>query len=360
MSIYFTQGKGWRYDFNLDKERFTKSGFKTKKEAMKAMIARKEEKLNPKPVKKTPTDMDFLTLVNKRMDYIKVYNSEKHFRESVYFAKKWIKRWKKFKCSEITTDMIEKFIIERSLSGKYAANTDLRLLRATFNFGIKKKFITNNPTNGIAFLPVDKGTRKYIPTHEEIDKVIAIAEPDTQDYLWTIRETMARVGEINSLTWSDVDLNNKCVILKTRKKKGGNLTPRSVPMTQKLFEVLSNRFADRNKIIPWVFYHRVWSKSENKFVETPYVNRSNLMQSLCKKAGVTYFKYHALRHSGASLMDSANVPIGSIQRILGHEDRKTTEIYLHSIGNSEREAIKIFERARQNSHTDSHTLQNTV
>jgi hypothetical protein len=30
-------------------------------------------------------------------------------------------------------------------------------------------------------------------------------------------------------------------------------------------------------------------------------------------------------------MDSENVPIGSIQRILGHENRTTTEIYLHSI-----------------------------
>jgi site-specific recombinase XerD len=28
-------------------------------------------------------------------------------------------------------------------------------------------------------------------------------------------------------------------------------------------------------------------------------------------------------------MDSQNVSIGSIQRLLGHENRTTTEIYLH-------------------------------
>jgi len=44
-------------------------------------------------------------------------------------------------------------------------------------------------------------------------------------------------------------------------------------------------------------------------------------------------------------LDNANVPIGAIQKILGHENRTTTEIYLHSIGELEREAIAIFERS---------------
>ena len=53
-------------------------------------------------------------------------------------------------------------------------------------------------------------------------------------------------------------------------------------------------------------------------------------------------------------MDRNNVPIGSIQRILGHEDRRPTEIYLHSIGNAEREAMARFEEASRNSQTKSH------
>ena len=79
------------------------------------------------------------------------------------------------------------------------------------------------------------------------------------------------------------------------------------------------------------------------------------MKSLCKKAGVRYFRYHPLRHLGASMLDRANVNIGSIQRILGHENRSTTEIYLHSIGESEREAMRIFEEVSENPHTESHT-----
>jgi integrase len=78
------------------------------------------------------------------------------------------------------------------------------------------------------------------------------------------------------------------------------------------------------------------------------------MKTLCKKAGVRYFRYHALRHFGASVLDSANINIGSIQRILGHENRTTTEIYLHSIGESEREAMKVYEELTEKSHTESH------
>jgi integrase len=77
------------------------------------------------------------------------------------------------------------------------------------------------------------------------------------------------------------------------------------------------------------------------------------MKVLCKKADVRYFRFHALRHAGASIMDRMNVPISSIQRILGHENRTTTEIYLHSIGDTERVAIAAYEQARNGgfSHT---------
>ena len=54
-------------------------------------------------------------------------------------------------------------------------------------------------------------------------------------------------------------------------------------------------------------------------------------------------------------MDNINTPIGVIQKILGHENRKTTEIYLHSFDRSEKQAIREYEAARKKSHTKSHT-----
>ena len=61
-------------------------------------------------------------------------------------------------------------------------------------------------------------------------------------------------------------------------------------------------------------------------------------------------------------MANQNVSIGAIQNILGHENRNTSEIYLHSIGNTERDAINAYEKATIGSHTemDSHTESRTV
>ncbi len=64
-----------------------------------------------------------------------------------------------------------------------------------------------------------------------------------------------------------------------------------------------------------------------------------------------------LRHFGALIINNAKVQIGSIQRILGHENRRTTEIYLQSIGEAEREAMAVYEDVCENKNplTDSLT-----
>jgi len=367
MGTYSMKGKGWRYDFTLKGERYTQAWFKNKREAVKAENERRKEvggqnkvwKARTEESPKMPTDMDFLELVNRRLDFIKAYNSRQHYLEHISRAKRWAGRWAGRLSCEILEDDIQEFILERSRVSNHTANKELIRLRAMFNHGVRKGWIYANPTTGIEKLPEEKRL-PYVPSPEVVEKVIAEADRDTQDYLWLIRDSMARVGEINKLTWDDVDLTKRFIVLYTRKKKGGSLTPRKVPMSDRAHLILLRRYRERAFDKPWVFWHE-WNdtRSGEKRVG-PYRDRKRIMKTLCKNAKVPYFRFHALRHSGASTLDEANVPTGVIQRLLGHESRETTEIYLHALRDTDRSAVAVFDGKvipfpRHNSHTDSHT-----
>lgn len=344
MSQYFRKGKGWKYDFTLNKKRYTKSWFPTKAEAKKEEGKRKEEILNPTPKQIQKTHITFLELLNKRLSYVKDYNSKRHYTDYIYFGRRWVKFFgDKTLCNEIVLTKCRDYLHTRKKVSSYTANKELRYLRSTFNWGIKENLIFDNPTQGISFFPVEKNI-KYVPPKEDILSVIIAANNNEQDYLWVILETMARINEINNLTWEDVNFESKYIVLYTRKKRGGHKTPRKIPMTEKLNQVLSYRYKNRDKTKAWVFVSEKTGKS--------YQYRKNLIKKLCFKAKVKQFSFHALRHYGASVLDNAGVNTGTIQRLLGHERRETTEIYLHSFDKNSIEAMQILEKSHSISHSD--------
>jgi integrase len=305
MSVYSVKKSGWRYDFILNGIRYTEAGFKTKRRAKHAEANRREELKHPKPQTEetaTPTAMAFLDLVNTRLDYVQAYHSKRYYTDLVYMARRWVKQWGKRTVTEITPAMIQGFLIKRSRQvSAHTANKDLRMLRALFNFAMHptREWMERNPTRGLSFFPVEKRI-KYIPPKNDVLKVILAAEPDTQDYLWTIALTMGRMSEINRLKWDDVNLVEGSVFLYTRKKRGGHLTPRKVPMAKRLNDILQRRYECRDKTKPWVFWHHYFDRKHRQALYGPQPDHY-----LCTKADVKYFRFHALRHFGASMLDQA-------------------------------------------------------
>lgn len=409
MTCYFA-GSSWRYDFWLKGLRYTEAkGFKTKRDAERAEALKKEEVRNKLTQAKadqmavetaastetdgpleqdalaeqtsdqgipsetmpeesaqpalpqeslvpvsytetleTATDMLFQDLANQRLDYLQEYKSDEHFRSCKYMADRWNAAWGETLSSQVTTTMIKDHLKQRkNETSAYTANKDLRCLRATFRYGINElNLLFKDPTCRIPFYPVDQKP-KYMPPVEDVDKVIAVADQATADYLWVIRDTLGRVGEINRLRWEDVDFNQLTVTLYTRKNKRGNLVGHAVSMTETVYEVLDRMYRKRNPLVPWVFWHRYWSRKEGKHVVGPYGDRKKVMARLCAKAGVRYFRYHPLRHQGASVMDHVGTPLGSVQRVLGHADRRTTQHYVHGVDVAERQAMEEYEAGRK-------------
>jgi hypothetical protein len=105
--------------------------------------------------------------------------------------------------------------------------------------------------------------------------------------------------------------------------------------------------------LPPVFWYRHWSRKTGAFVAGPWQQRQNLMATLGQQTGVRPFGFPALRHFGASRLDSAKVTIGSSQRLPGHENRTITEFSLHSLGEAERAAMAVYAQACQEPHPEA-------
>ena len=370
MSVYKIKGKRkYRFDFVLKGQRYGSAIYKTKSEAENAEKAKRLEvlKQNGNMVNqqegtdlKSNNELLFEELLCLKLDDLIGRKKKKQYNEYCYKGKRWLKLWGKSPCSRITSIQVSKFFNKRNVEvSAHTANSEIRHLKAVFNYGIFHKLITVNPVKGIHEFSVAYKKKKIVTT-EKIDKVIAVAGPNEKDYLSVFKDTLARMTEVNLLEWNDIDFEKREITLYTNKKLYAHTRPRTIPLTSRLYKILKRRYEERYPTKPWVFWHRYWSQKEKRFVELPYKDRKKLMKLLCKKAKVKYFRFHQIRHSGATRMERAGVPITDIQYILGHESRKTTEIYLHCNEQDVKAAFGKYEqhtepkKEMKNSHIKSH------
>lgn len=210
-------------------------------------------------------------------------------------------------------DVVE-YLNEVAIQSFSLANKHLRWIKALFNH--KEGII--NPCNGIKPFPL-RPRKRYVPSMEDVKKVLAVASKEQKNYLLAIVHTAGRVREINRLKPEDIDPDFNYLILRTRKAKNSDEVEREIPVNKVLKEVLKQLPMDGD----YVFI--------NKRTETCFDYRDKFLKTLCEKAKVKPFTFHCLRHLSASIMADAGVPITTIQKILGHQKASTTDIYLKSI-----------------------------
>jgi integrase len=81
----------------------------------------------------------------------------------------------------------------------------------------------------------------------------------------------------------------------------------------------------------------------------PYTSRHHFLKTLCSRAGVKPFGFHALRRYVASVLaDTHKVSAKNIQRILRHKNLCTTERYIKKINQDLEATVNLL--SRKSSH----------
>lgn len=237
------------------------------------------------------------------------------------------------KTEALNLNMMRTMDEKRRREVKIAQNTQNKLIRClnfVLNKARKAKFIANNPMDLLEKedkVPAKAGTREYL-TDEEVE--ILMQTPYTHSN-YDIKEAFL-FSCYTGLRWSDVK-NLKMSDFRLDKKNGRYLKIRMVKTQEPLkifipdvaFDLLPDVEDDEQPIF-------TLPKNE-------YVNIT--LRRWIKDAGIKKrISFHCARHSAATILYSAGVPIGVIQKQLGHLKSQTTEIYAKMMDEAQSEASR--------------------
>jgi integrase len=188
----------------------------------------------------------------------------------------------------------------------------------------------------------------------------------------TMLGTGLRRGEALALKWSDIDLEHATLTVsrqlrresgpinpETKRHEGGTITfvepkteksRRQVPLPEFVVTALrahkARQAAERLKV------GAAWHDGEYVFttaVGTPWDPRNVTRQfsEVAKDVGLGAWHVHELRHSAASLMLAAGVPIEVVSHIMGHSSIRMMDVYGHVGPSADRAAADALDAAIQ-------------
>lgn len=185
-------------------------------------------------------------------------------------------------------------------------NAFLRVLRALFNFGIKRDYLAANPIDKLDFESVANGEVQVL-SHQEAHKLVnAAAEAgDLLPYHALGLFAGIRPYELLRLQWEDVDLSEGHILIRA--------------------EVAKNR---RRRIIDISPNLAAWLKPYKiKGAVTSQTNLRTRLRAIRTAAGISRWKQDVMRHSFASYWLAEHEDINKLTLTMGHTT--TTMLWKH-------------------------------
>ncbi|MEA3289894.1 MAG: tyrosine-type recombinase/integrase [Campylobacterota bacterium] len=268
-------------------------------------------------VKKVPTVEEFAKVsfeIHKahrreltQKNHQRVYN----FYIKPYFAKKKLDEIKPSQIASWQNKMLET-----------QSTKSLSLIRAVFNVifndAIVDEIIVKNPLKLIK-KPKNQPVREINPfTLDEINKILYYMDDKVKIFFAIGFYTGMRVGEIISLKWNDIDLENKTISIQRAKRQGIESKPKteSSIRTIDIIDVL----------IPYIENHLRYKLDTSEYLlnshyKKPYsdsIAMSRYWKQLLERLDIPYRNPYQMRHTFASMMISNGEDVLWVSKMLGH------------------------------------------
>ena len=188
-------------------------------------------------------------------------------------------------------------------------NREVACLRGMINRAISHEKLDVNPISRARRLQ-ENNVRERVLTQEEFEKLLENCALHLQPVVLMAYYTGMRRAEILFLTWSEVDLSQGFIRLKGDRTKTG--TARVIPLHPRVVESLRN--LPRGLRSDRVFLHQ----------GVPFDDVKKSFAAACRRAEITDFRFHDLRHCAINNLRLAGNDYFKIMAMSGH---KTTSVF---------------------------------
>ena len=238
--------------------------------------------------------------------------------------------------AEVTPQLISRYKSTRLLAGAKPAtlNRELALAKHAFNLALKEwEWCTVNPFSRVK-MEKENNARDRVLTYGEEDSLLNACPKWLRDIVEFALNTGARMGEILELTWKDVDLFRRVVVI----HQGKTEQNKTIPLTPTAMDVLKRRVRHirTSLVFPSVNGTRITN-----------TNLGRAFRKALKRAGIEGFRFHDLRHTFASRLAMAGKDLYVIQKLLGHREPRMVQRYAHHSVESLRSGIEGLETLKK-------------